>query len=477
MVRLIALILLALAMAPAAAQGKVSLVRTAGASGDLAWTRAHIWRSHGTTASDPATTWIRRSALALDGATAAAHPDWVLKDGYGTLLYVNASFAADLGNPAYRAWWIAQVSSASAGAVGVYVDDVSMERRATYYGGAAAGIRDPRTGATMTEASWQRYMADFMVELRAALPGAELVHDVLWAKGDTRSDIQRELNAASVVAIESPYLTNQSAWESFASFVERRVASGRGVVLDAYADGAGPRLYWLANALLLDTSLGNDAWTAQNRWWSGYDVALGAPLGGRAAWAGVSRRDFAGGVVLVNPPGNGIRTVTVGAGFADLDGAVVSQLTLAPGSGAVLVRVPVAPPTPTPPPVVPPVATPTPEPAPPVSPRRPVKPSSGSKAHIAGADEPKETKTSVTLTRTKVFGRVAGAVSGFTRVTVQRRRGGEWVTVRRAKDSVSKRGRFSGEIKRLSRGTYRVIANFEGTGTAEPSRAERTHSI
>jgi len=51
------------------------------------------------------------------------------------------------------------------------------------------------------------------------------------------------------------------------------------------------------------------------------------------------------------------------------------------------------------------------------------------------------------------------------------------VTVRRAKDSVSKRGKYSGEIKPLSRGTYRVIATFEGTGTARPSRAERTKSL
>jgi hypothetical protein len=473
MARLIALILLFAAVAPAAAQatpGRVTLVRAAGAPGDLGWTRAHISRMHGASAWDPATTWIRRSAYALDPATAAAHPEWVLKDASGTQLYLNGSLAADFGNPAYRAWWLAQVATASAGAAGVYVDDVSMERRATYYGGYAAAIRDPRTNATMTEASWQRYMADFMGELRAALPTAELVHDVVWAKGDTRADIQRELTAASTIAIESPSVTNQSAWESFAGFVERRVASGRPVVLDAYADSAGPRLYWLATALLLDASLGNDAWTAQNRWWSGYDVNLGMPLGGRSSWSGVVRRDFAGGVVLVNPPGTTTRTVTLGAGFADLDGGSQSQLTLAPGTGAVLVRVPVAPPTPTP---VPPVATPTPEPAAP--PRKPGK--RGSKAHIAGASDPTETRTSVTLTRTKVFGRVAGAVSGFTRVTVQRKRRGKWVTVRRAKDSVSKRGRYSGEIERLARGTYRVIANFEGTGTARPSRAEKRKRV
>ena len=481
--RLIALAVLAAALLPASAQaasGKVTLVRAAGASGDLGWTRTHISRMHGATAWDPATTWIRRSAYALDSATAAAHPDWVLKDAYGTQLYLGSSLAADFGNPAYRAWWIGQVAGSAAGAAGVYVDDVSMERRAYYFGGYLASIRDPRTAATMTEANWQRYMADFMVELRAGLPNAELVHDVVWTKGDTRLDIQRELAASNSVALESPSITTPSAWESFAGYVERRVASGRGVLLDTYADAPAARLYGLATALLLDASLGNDAWTARDRWWPGFDTDLGLPMGGRVSWSGVARREFARGVVLVNPPGNGTRTVTLGPGFADLDGVVQSQLTLAAGTGAVLRRVPVVTATPTPvAPVTsdPPVATPTPEPATATPPRRPVKPSTGTKAHIAGAEDPNKTTTSVTLTHTKVSGRVTGAVSGFTRVTVQRKRGTAWVTVRRAKDSVSKRGRYSGEIKRLSRGTYRVIASFEGTGTAEPSRTERVKSL
>jgi hypothetical protein len=57
-------------------------------------------------------------------------------------------------------------------------------------------------------------------------------------------------------------------------------------------------------------------------------------------------------------------------------------------------------------------------------------------------------------------------------VTVQRKRGNGWVTVRRAKDSVSKRGNFAGDITPLSRGTYRVMATFEGTGTARPSKSD-----
>jgi hypothetical protein len=113
-----------------------------------------------------------------------------------------------------------------------------------------------------------------------------------------------------------------------------------------------------------------------------------------------------------------------------------------------------------------PVSTPTPKP------RRPVRPSSGVTAHIAGAAGPKATTTTVTFSRLEVSGRVTGAVSGYVRVSVQRKRGKGWTTVRRVKPSISKRGSFKAPILGLSRGTYRVVANFEGTGTAVPSRSE-----
>jgi hypothetical protein len=482
MTRRLALIvaLLATASVPAvaaAAPGRVTLVRAAGTSGDLAWSRAHVWRMHGTSAWDPATTWVRRSAYALDAATAAAHPDWVLKDASSTQLYLGTSLAADFGNPAYRAWWIAQVTAQAAGTAGVYVDDVSMERRAYYVDGYSASIRDPRTGVTMSEANWQRYMADFMVELRTALPGAEIVHDVVWYKGDARPDIQRELSAATAVALETPATagaTGTYGWETFAAYVERREAAGLGVVLDAYADAPAARQYWLADALLLDTgslALGNDAWTAPDRFWTGYSLNLGAPAGSRSSWSGVWRRDFAQGLVLVNPPGNATRPVIVGSGYVDLDGVVQTQLTLAPGTAIVLRKAPTAtaPPPPTLPPVAP-VATPTPEPA--QAPGKPAKRSGNAKAHIAGAATPRSTRTTVSLARARVTGHVTGAVSGYARVNVQRRRGNAWVTVRRAKDSVSKRGNFAGDITPLSRGTYRVLATFEGTGTARPSKSD-----
>jgi hypothetical protein len=422
----------------------------------------------------------RRSAYALDTATVAAHPEWILKDVFGNRVYLGTAVAADFGNPAYRAWWIAQV----AGQRALYVDDVTMERRVHTNFGVLTNPRDPRTGARMTEANWQRYMADFMVELRTALPTAEIVHDVLWAEGDGGAQIARELAAASSVAIEKgfndPAILNPATWESLAGYVARRQAAGHRVILDGYAEAPAARLYGLGVGLLLDAGaivLGNDAWTAPNRFWPGYDVALGAPTTGRYQWSGVWRRDFVNGTVLVNQPGNGSRGVSVGSGFADLDGVAQDQLTLAAASAAVLKRVPVVtkPVPPPPPPVTTapiepavstPVATPTP------TPPRPVRPSSAVTAHIAGAAGPRATITTVTVSRLEVSGRVTGAVSGYVRVSVQRKRGKGWSTVRRVKPSVSRRGTFKAPIARLSRGSYRVVATFEGTGTAIPSRSQ-----
>jgi hypothetical protein len=487
-----ALLLAAFAHSPAAAApGAVTLVRTAGdapAAAEQAFLRTRVWRLHGTTAWNLETTWIRRSALALDAATAAAHPEWVLKDSFGRPLYFGSAPAADLGSPDYRAWWIAEAVAAATGARGLYVDDVTMERRTTLAWGSRATPRDPRTGASMSETTWQRYMADFMDEVRAALPAAEIVHDVLWSKGSGNSNLRRQLAAADHVAIERGfndpaivYGGGRTGWQSLAAFAEARQSAGRGVILDGYADTQQGRLYGLATYLLVDlgaTALGNDAATAPAAFWSGYDVQLGPPTAGRWPWSGVWRRDFANGLVLVNEPGTATRTIAVPPGYAGLDGVERTTVTLAAASGMVLVKTPAPPtappPTPSPAPTPPAVA-----PPPAVGPVSTPKPGSGSAgrssgkltARISGARGPAATRTIAGLSASRVYGRVRGAVSGTVRVTVQRRRGNRWTTVRQTRATVTRSGAYERAIPRLPRGSYRVAARFEGTGTALPSRS------
>lgn len=443
--------------------------------------------------------WAHLHAYGLDAGELAAHPEWQLKDATNAPLYVNGRAAADFGDPGFQAWWIAKAQAALAlGHRGVFIDDVFMERRTTNAGGTTRTPIDPRTGVAMTEAGWQRSMADFLVAVRAALPaGAEIAHEVLWYKGDANADLLRALKAANFLSVDGgfngplvSYGGGTYGFQTLAGWVERQQARGGGVILDFSTTVPAARLYGLASYWLVNTgtaAIANDASTAPL--WAGYGVDLGTPNTGRYSVAtGAWRRDFTRGIVLVNEPYRSTRTFTVPAGYQDLDGVPRTSVTLAGGQGAVLVPVPapVSTPTPTPTPVAPsdvpvPLA-PAPVPPAPVAPAAPptritTVSTGGNRAHIArtggtaGAKAPGSTRVAVRGSRTLVSGHVRGAVAGYVRVTVERKRGARWAVVRRVKVAVKRSGRFTKDIPKLPGGSYRVSAYFEGTGTSKPARS------
>src|ERR1700742_464889 len=141
----------------------------------------------------------------------------------------------------------------------------------------------------MNDAVWQKYMADFMVQVRDALPGVEIVHNALWPVPDTLPDVARELNAADYIELERGFndsgITGGSTYWGFqklANFIDHRHAAGKGVILDGYADTPAGRLYGLATYFLVNNghdALANDAYGAPDTWWKGYEVDLGAPEG------------------------------------------------------------------------------------------------------------------------------------------------------------------------------------------------------
>ncbi len=303
--------------------------------------------------------WVYRDAQAIYNPSAPArrHPEWILRDASGRRLYLQfgctggtcPQYAADIGDPAFRADWIAGArAQLAAGYKGLFIDDVNMARATGDGDGAFVAPVDPRTGRAMTDAAWKRYMADFMVEVRDALPGVEIVHNVLWPVGDASADVRRELGAADYIELERGFNddgitggTSYFGFQTLASYIDRRHAAGQGVILDGYADTPAGRLYGLATYFLVSDghdALANDAYTRPDDFWKGYDTQLGDPTGSRYLSDGVWRRDFARGTVLVNEPGAPARTVRVGAGFKDLDGVARQQVRLAPAAGAVLVR-------------------------------------------------------------------------------------------------------------------------------------------
>ena len=72
-------------------------------------------------------------------------------------------------------------------------------------------------------------------------------------------------------------------------------------------------------------------------WYAGYDAVLGTPIGARYMWNGVIRRDFTGGIALLNAFGGATVTLSLPGTYTNTSGAEVSSVTLAGGTGAVLV--------------------------------------------------------------------------------------------------------------------------------------------
>jgi Hypothetical glycosyl hydrolase family 15 len=85
-------------------------------------------------------------------------------------------------------------------------------------------------------------------------------------------------------------------------------------------------------------------------WFDEFNANLGQPVGAAptAAWQnGVWRRDFTNGIALVNPKGNGARTVSLGGSFVKLkgtqapsvnNGQTVTSVTLQDRDGIILMR-------------------------------------------------------------------------------------------------------------------------------------------
>jgi Hypothetical glycosyl hydrolase family 15 len=303
--------------------------------------------------------WVYKDLYAI---RPGSHPEWILRDARGRRLYLDfgcargrcPQWAADVTDPAYRAWWIAQARETLArGYRGLWIDDVNLNRSVSYGSGVPAV---PVTAAgELTEARWAQAVAAFAAEIRAALPEAEIVHNSVWyaARGDTTPagadpSVRGQIAAADWINIErgcsDPGLTGGDgkwALRALLAFVDQVHAQGRAVVWQPYGTSDSQRELNLACLLL--TRYGQDALDDRDarpsRWWEGFGAEPGAPWGGRYDWHGLLRRDFSRAVVLVNEPGASARTVTLPGRFERVDGrSARARLTIPGGRAAVLLR-------------------------------------------------------------------------------------------------------------------------------------------
>jgi hypothetical protein len=330
------------------------------------WMKAHYWRLVAYTPYfDSRLSWFPNAwfykdlyALYVNQSLATQHPEWILKDMSGNNLYIPwgcsggtcPQYAADIGNPSYRAFWIQEAGAALAkGYKGIWIDDVNMViSRVSNGSGQPVAPRDPRTGAQMTEADWRRYMAEFTEQIRAAFPGKELAHNALWFVGTSDPYVQRQMVSADFFSLERGVNdsgivggTGTYGLETVLALADWMHQHGRAVFFQPSATTNQAREYGLAAYFLVNggtDTLGNSPGGTPGDWWTGYDVSLGAASGARYKWNGVLRRDFAGGMVLVNEPGASQVTLQLGGSYLDVAGTTRTSVTLGAAQGAVLRR-------------------------------------------------------------------------------------------------------------------------------------------
>ncbi len=299
-------------------------------------------------------------AIYVSSTIAAQHGDWVLKDRGGNRLYIPwgcsrgscPQYAADPSNPDFRKWWINQAQDLlSRGYRGLFVDDVNMEFRVGNGDGAFVNPVDSNTGKEMAWEDWRRYVAEFTEQIRTAFPNTEIVHNSIWFAGpsgvrDNDPYIQRQLAAADLQCVEfgvsDSGLTGGNgsfSHNALLGYIDRLHNNGRGVIIGGVNTDPIGREYSLANYFLVSNGndyLASNQLTADN-WWDGFRVTLGMPAGPRTTWNGLLRRDFSGGIVLVNPPQGSVTTVPLPKSFRTIDGNFsVTSVTLGPRQGAIL---------------------------------------------------------------------------------------------------------------------------------------------
>lgn len=310
---------------------------------------------------------IYTNPASSNGYLIDAHPDWVLRDGSGNPLYIPwgcdaaartcPQYAADFSNRDFRQWWIdnARRTLARGNYLGIWIDDVNLEWRVCDNSGNYVNPMDTALNAPMTIENWRRYMADFLEEIRQALPEIEVLHNSLWfAGGEDRAnnyDVRREIRAADYVYLEhgindSGLQGGSGEWslEALLNFVEQVNVIGRRVVL-AGLGGDKPSddsvEYAVAGYFLVSNGLnfmGDKRVVTPENQVPVLGVDLAEPQGPRYRWNNLYRRDFANGMVLLNGPDSSTVDVTLPEPYHRVDGTTVTSLTLEQLRGVVLLR-------------------------------------------------------------------------------------------------------------------------------------------
>jgi len=224
------------------------------------------------------------------------------------------------------------------------------------------GVNDDKNSATLRKA----FRKGFINGLRR---GRQLAPSKIFmgnVDGDpqsnagmlTESDYKGQITALYEGAIGMSW--SQETWSSWESMMKQYQttlanAQNRILIMTVHGDATDYSLmrYGLASCLMDDGYYyytTNDTGYRSGLWFDEYDVDLGYAIDPPqySAWQkGIYRRRFQNGVVLVNPKGNGTRTVQLESGYSRISGKqdpvtnsgqAVSSVTLAARDGIVLLN-------------------------------------------------------------------------------------------------------------------------------------------
>jgi len=240
-----------------------------------------------------------------------------------------------------------------------YIDNVFLQPRVTgdwNLDGVSDNPNDPTVGHWLHEG----YNAYFS-SLRAQQPGAYLIGNIAgWgAAGANLTDYNGQLNGGFIEGILGFTWSPESwgGWQEMMNEYRKPIKALAAPQLIMFAMVGSPTdyqtfRYGLASCLMDNGYFVFSASDAYNdlHWFDEYNANLGTATSAppTSAWQnGVYRRDFANGIALVNPKGNGPRTVTLEASYKRMSGSqapavnngqTMNTVTLQDRDGIILMR-------------------------------------------------------------------------------------------------------------------------------------------
>jgi hypothetical protein len=279
------------------------------------------------------------------------HPDWFLQGAGGNRLIFESypsSRVMDVGNQAYQDAGIAHVvaMAKASGFDGVFLDDANASLRWVVAGGSAASVSYP------TDAAWQAAVYSFFTRVAPQLHAAGLGVVANIGGSTVTPGLWQKWNAPLDGAMEEAWTDGGEGlgqqvpdWSTKLENIAWSESNGKYAILNSYNTTEAGNTYGLASMMLVagcwssyDTA--NSRYQSET-WYPEYDTAaqLGAPLGGFTVLPdGVYRRDFANGVVLVNPSTSPAGVVGLGGTFSGSGVTDVSSVSLGATSGVILLR-------------------------------------------------------------------------------------------------------------------------------------------